>query len=195
MPPLRPKQTIPAPAPTAPSLTSSAPAAATARPASAASTWTVRASFSQLSSHSPTTGITTSSTPTAGVGLDGRGDRTVEDASDRHRRREVDGRLEQPPLRDLQEAGQLARAVQHRGAGPHRLAEETVGPAGQDRGDTGAGHTAAHRRLRLVAPHRDVTDGHTRDVADRVARPGLEHGRFADRGRADGSRGELTGRG
>ena len=41
------------------------PQRATARPASSASTCTVRASLSQLSSHSPTTGITTSSVPIA----------------------------------------------------------------------------------------------------------------------------------
>jgi hypothetical protein len=57
MPPFQPKQIIPVPASTAPSATS-APASRTARPASPASTWTVRASFSQPSSHSPTTGIT-----------------------------------------------------------------------------------------------------------------------------------------
>ena len=67
IPPFQSKHTMPVPAPTAPwSTTLEAAAAASARPASAASTWTTRVSFSQLSSHSATTGITTSSTPTAG---------------------------------------------------------------------------------------------------------------------------------
>ena len=55
---------MPVPAPTAPSSNGHAEAASTARPASAASTWTVRASLRSLSSHSPTTGMTTWSTPT-----------------------------------------------------------------------------------------------------------------------------------
>ncbi len=62
MPPFQPKQTIPVPAPTAPC--STAPAASSARATCAASTSKSRGSLSQLSSHSPTTGITTSSTPT-----------------------------------------------------------------------------------------------------------------------------------
>ena len=67
IPPFQSKQTIPVPAPTAPSTTPAATSAsASARLASSASTCTTRASFSQLSSHSPTTGITTSSTPTRG---------------------------------------------------------------------------------------------------------------------------------
>ena len=64
IPPFQPKQTIPVPAPTAPSATGPAAAAATARPASAASTCTGAAVLSHESSHSPTTGITTSSATT-----------------------------------------------------------------------------------------------------------------------------------
>ena len=67
MPPFHPKQTMPVPAPTAPVATvSEASASSSARATSEASTWTVRASFSQVSSHSPTTGMTTSSKPTDG---------------------------------------------------------------------------------------------------------------------------------
>ena len=66
MPPFQSKQTIPAPAPTAPWATAADAASASARCTSSASTCTTRASFSQLSSHSPTTGITTSSTPIRG---------------------------------------------------------------------------------------------------------------------------------
>ena len=66
IPPFQPKQTMPVPAPTAPSATGPPLACATARPASSASTWTTALSESQLSSHSATTGITTSSVPTAG---------------------------------------------------------------------------------------------------------------------------------
>ncbi len=54
---------MPVPAPTAPSAIGHSDAAATARPASAASTWTGYASLRWLSSHSPTTGMTTSSVP------------------------------------------------------------------------------------------------------------------------------------
>ena len=68
MPPFQSKHIMPVPAPTAPSATTpaEASASASARPTSAASTCTVRASLSQLSSHSPTTGMTTASTPIAG---------------------------------------------------------------------------------------------------------------------------------
>ena len=66
--------------------------------ASAASTCTIAASLSQLSSHSPTTGITTSSAPTAGSAATAAVDRAVVDPADRHRRRQVDRRLERPPL-------------------------------------------------------------------------------------------------
>jgi hypothetical protein len=66
IPPFQSKQIIPVPAPTAPWSNLSPEAASRARPASAASTWTTRASLSQLSSHSATTGMTIASTPTAG---------------------------------------------------------------------------------------------------------------------------------
>ena len=66
MPPFQPKQIMPVPAPTAPSGTGPALACASARAASAASTCTVALSDSQLSSHSATTGITTSSVPMTG---------------------------------------------------------------------------------------------------------------------------------
>ena len=56
---------MPVPAPTAPCSTE-LPAFATAWATSESSTCTTRASLSQLSSHSPTTGMTTLSTPTAG---------------------------------------------------------------------------------------------------------------------------------
>ena len=162
-------RSCPVPAPTAPSATAPPRACASARPASAASTCTTALSESQLSSHSPTTGITTSSVPTAGIGGDRRGDGAVEDAPDRHRRREVDRRLDQPPLRDRDEAGHLPRAVEHRRPGGHRLAEEPVGGPGQDRGHAGARDPAA---AGLVAPDRDVADPHAGDVGDRVRRPG-----------------------
>ena len=101
----------------APSATTSPAARGERAAASAASTWTTRASLSQLSSHSPTTGMTTSSTPTAGSAAHRGRDGAVVDAADRHRRGQVDRRLDHAPLGDLQRAGQLARAVEHRGAG------------------------------------------------------------------------------
>ena len=67
IPPFQPKQTMPVPAPTAPWATAGEPtASASARCTSSVSTCTTRASFSQLSSHSPTTGMTTASTPIRG---------------------------------------------------------------------------------------------------------------------------------
>ena len=117
MPPLRPKQTMPVPAPTAPSLTSSATRGGN-RPArvgrldldGARVVQPAVVAFADDRDHDVVDAD-------GRIGLDRRGDRTVEDAPDRHRRREIDRRLDQPPLRDLQEAGQLARAVQHRGPG------------------------------------------------------------------------------
>jgi hypothetical protein len=67
MPPFQPKQIIPAPAPVAPCATGLGSAAsASARSTSWLSSCMARGSFSQLSSHSPTTGITTLSRPTRG---------------------------------------------------------------------------------------------------------------------------------
>ena len=69
MPPFQPKQTMPVPAPTAPSATAPPAAPAIARPASAASTCTGAAVLSHESSHSPTTGITTSSATTGSLSI------------------------------------------------------------------------------------------------------------------------------
>ena len=119
------------------------------------------------------------------VGADGRirltrsRDGAVEDAADGHRRGEEDGRLDQPPFRDLEEAGQLACAVQRRRPGRHGTPEHGVARPGQDRGDAGAREAAADGRLGLVADDGDVADAHARDVGDRVRGTGLE---VADRG-------------
>ena len=56
-------------------------------------------------------------------------DRAVVDPPDGHRRGEVDGSLDQPPFRHLDEPGQLACAVQHGGPGRHRTPEESLGGA------------------------------------------------------------------
>ena len=162
------------PRPRTPARPSPPRAAATARPASAASTCTVRASLSQLSSHSPTTGITTSSTPTAGVGRAGGRDGTVEDAADGHRRGEVDRRLDQAPLGDLEEPGQLAGAVQRGRTRRDRAGGTPMPVARHDRRDAGAGDSAPCRRRRLVAHDRDVADPNAGDVGDRVRGTGLE---------------------
>ena len=79
IPPFQSKHIMPVPAPTAPSATAPPRAAASARPASAASTWTIALSESQLSSHSATTGITTSSVPTTGSAATAAVDRAVVD--------------------------------------------------------------------------------------------------------------------
>ena len=82
------------------------------------------------------------------------GHSTVVDAADRMRRREVDGRLEQAPLPDLERSRQLARTVEHRRAGRERKRRR------DDSGHAGP-------------LDRDVTDRDP-DVGDRVPRPGLE---------------------
>ena len=81
-------------------------------------------------------------------------DGAVVDPADRVRRGEVDRRLENPPLPDLQRARQLARAVEHGRSGRNR----------ERRRDDG-GHSGPFDR--------DVTDRDA-DVGDRVSRPGLE---------------------
>ena len=146
-----------------------------ARPASAASTCTVRASLSQLSSHSPTTGITTSSTPTRRVGLARRRDGAVEDPADRHRRGEVDGRLDQAPLA---RSGGSRSARRRRSAPPPRPA------TGRRKSDSpGPGRIAVTPVRATPRPSGgsgssrddgDVADAHARDVGDRVRGAGLE---------------------
>ena len=89
--------------------------------------------------------------PDAGIVGDRLRDRAVVDPPDRHRRRQVDRRLDRPPLRQRDVAGQLARAVEHRAAGGHRRCG--TGPV------PGAiAVTPVRRDLRLVAPDRDVAD-------------------------------------
>ena len=56
----------------------------------------------------------------ARVGRQRDRDRAIVDPPNRHRRRQVDGRLEQAPLADLMRCRQLAGAVQHRHAGSER---------------------------------------------------------------------------
>ena len=81
-------------------------------------------------------------------------DGAVVDAADRVGRGEVDRRLENPPLPDLERAGQLAGAVEH--------------------GRSGRGG----KRRRDDCGHACSLDGHVTDcdpdVGDRVPRPGLE---------------------
>ena len=162
---------MPVPAPTHPSAPAR-PAAATARPASAASTCTTRESFSHESSHSPTTGSTTPSTPDRGIGRKRGRDRAVEDPSDLHRGGQVDRRLDRAPLADLQVARQLAGAVEDRARRPGRAPEERRGIGGHDRGDARARDAAPLGWLGLVAAHGDVTDEDAGNVGDRVLRAG-----------------------
>jgi hypothetical protein len=89
-----------------------------------------------------------------GIGRHRDRDGAVVDAADGVRRGEVDRSLENPPLPDLERAGQLAGAVEHGRAGRQR-----------QRGRNDGRHT---RPL-----DGDVTDGDA-DVGDRVPRSGSE---------------------
>jgi hypothetical protein len=105
---------------------------------------------------------------------DRRGDGAVEHASHRHRRGEVDRRRQQAPFIDLHGAGELAGAVQDRGARGQRLGPQALDRAGHDRGDAAAPDAAAFGRVRLVADDRHVADGHAVHIRDRPRRPGLK---------------------
>ena len=190
MPPLHPNAIMPAPAPTAPSAGADAGRRERgvdrqrARPRRARAR--ARASSSHESSHSPTTGIATSSMPISGQRGEQRVVHRVVGAPDRHRAGEQDRYLEQAPLRHGDRAGQLARAVQHRAPGRHRVAEEVVERAGDDRGDA-----RCARDRRFVVPAGRVPDAHAGHVDDAcssgraAARPiSTPHARA--RGRGDG---------
>ena len=165
MPPFQPRQLMPVPAPTAPRRSRSA---ATARGHVLRSTCTIRASFSQPSSHSATTGMRTC------------------------RRRPAD-RLAPPreiaPSKTRPTAwsrsgtraspiGPTRGSATHRSARPSHSARRPrpraarSEPRQRDRGHTGAGDAAAFRRVGLVAPDRDVADADAGDVDDRIAGPG-----------------------
>ena len=171
IPPFQSKQTIPVPAPTAPSATGPSarrgeraarvPRLDLDRPAVA------EPAVVALPHHRDDDVLRAH----GGVGGDGRGDRTVEHAPDRHRGRQVDRRLDHAPLGQAHEAGQLARAVEHRAARGHGRGEQPVRRPGRDRGHAGPGDPAA---ARLVAPDRHVPHPHAADVGDRVRRAGVE---------------------
>ena len=127
MPPLKPRQLIPVPAPTAPSAGAARTCAcAAARAASSATarrralTCIRRASERKLSSHSATIGMITSSAPMRGILGHQQLAGGVVDAADLHGRGQEDRRLGQAPLRRGEEPGALAGPVQHRAAGRHR---------------------------------------------------------------------------
>ena len=94
-------------------------------------------SSSHESSHSPTTGITTSSAPASIISVDdsvvGAPDRLFVDTS-------TIGVSSDAPLAHLDRSRQLAGAVEHRRAGRHRPAVHLATVVGHDRGDPGAGH-------------------------------------------------------
>ena len=145
MPPLKPRQLIPVPAPTAPSAGAGPPAearaAASAAPTSAVVTCIRRASLRKLSSHSATIGMITSSVPIPGVlrhqQLAGR----VVHPAQLHRRGQEHRGLGQAPLAGRQKARALARAVEHRAPGRDRAAEQVA--AEVDDRHPGPGHPAA----------------------------------------------------
>ena len=162
MPPFQPNATMPVPAPTHPCSTTPPRASATARAASAASTCTiarvVQPAVVALADDRDHDVVDAD----PGVGLAGDGHGTVEDASDGHRRGEIDRRLDQAPLGDLEEAGQLPGAVEGSDAGRHRAAERGRPGAGQDRRDA--------RCARSHVP-RAVPARHARPSRDRRGRP------------------------
>ena len=154
MPPFQPKQLMPAPAPTAPSLEVGGSRAATAFATSAGCTCGDARVGEPAVVALADDGDHDVVDADARIGRDRDLDRAVVHAAHRVRRREVDRRLEQPPLANLVRAGQLAGAVQHRRA--RRCGQERRDDCGH------AGHFDG-----------DVADGHP-DVGDRVARPRLE---------------------
>ena len=85
-------------------------------------------------------------------------DGAVVDTSHGVRRREVDGRADRPPLRELDEARHLAGAVQDGATRGSSFPQELGLRVREDGGDAGAGDPAAFGRLWFVAPHRHVTD-------------------------------------
>ena len=93
------------------------------------------------------------------------------DGADRVRAAEIDGRHDRPALVDLEHAGELAHAVDRRGAGGRRQ---------RRRRDDGHPGPLAAGRLR-------VADEHSGHVSDRVQRPRLEPADGAGDARASGS--------
>ena len=177
IPPFQSKHTIPVPGAHGALGERPRPAACQrARPASAASTCTTRASFSQLSSHSPTTGITTSSTPTRGSAATAARHRAVVHAPDRHRGGEVDGRLEHAPLADLRASPSSPRRRSARRCPPRTGSAPQRRPSSRGRiaVTPRARHAAPGGRIGLVAHHRHVAHPHAGHVGDRVARARLE---------------------
>ncbi len=124
----------------------------------------------------------------ARVGRERGRDRAVEHAADRHRGREVDGRVELAPLGDLERAGQLARAVQHRDARGQRLSVDPVRVRRHHRGHARAREAAAVRRVGLVAHDGHVAHAHAVDVRDRGRRARARARRSAGRAREGSSR-------
>ena len=108
------------------------------------------------------------------IGGDGRRHRAVVHPAHRHRRGQVDRCVERAPLGHFYRSSQLSGAVEHRHPGAPRRLAQAGRIARNDGGHAAAGHASAGRRLGLVAPHRDVSHAHPRDVRDRVGRPGLE---------------------
>ena len=114
-----------------------------------------RQSLRNESSHSPTTGITTSSATPACCSR-AIWQRGVVHPAELHRRGQVDRRLDDAPLAGGEEAGALAGAVEHRAARGERPGVGVLGE--HQRGDAGARGAASLGRRRLVADHRGVAE-------------------------------------
>jgi hypothetical protein len=95
-------------------------------------------------------------------------DRRVGDFAHRQRVGQKDRRLDQSPLRDLRQARQLARAVEHEGAADEPLAIDIL--VRQDAGDAGAHRALAFFELALATYERGVSDLDAADVGDGIER-------------------------
>ena len=147
-----------------------ASAAACAARTSSAVTCIRRQSLRKESSHSPTTGITTSSA-TSGCALELDLAGGVVHPPELHRRGQVDRRLRRSPLGGGEEAGALAGAVEHGAAGRHRPVVGVLGEQQRDAGarDAASGRRAGSSRWTVACPR--PTPG---DVEHRVGRSGRQ---------------------
>ena len=157
---------MPVPAPTAPSSTD-VPASATALATSSSSTCTARVvqpAVVALADHRDHHVVDADGR----IGCDRNGDCAIHHAANSMGRREIDRRLEDAPLADLDRARQLAGAVEDGCAGRDGLLQEGLDRSREDRGQARAGDG------RLVAPDRDVANRDAGDIGDRVPRAGVE---------------------
>ena len=154
MPPFQPKQTIPVPAPTAPSATAADAAASPARGrTSSASTCddagVVQPAVVALADDRDHHGVDADRAARGHAAATRRRRR-----GPRHRRGEVDRRLDQRPIRRSGSSRQLARAVEHGHTRRDRLGPQPLDRSGQDRRSRPAGGSPTPWRGRPPRPPR-----------------------------------------